>query len=568
MSGIVGAWDLGGRPLGAGLVPAMLDRMANRGPDGSSVWQDGTIGLGCALRKNTAESGGEVQPFVHASGAVIVFDGRLDDRDDLIAGLQGWPEADVLASDPELVMAAYEALGESFVEALSGDFAFAIFDPVKQWLMLGRDAIGARPLHFFRTRDTFLFASEISALLEHPAVEAKPNLGQLASYLRESRPFGDGGSATFFEGVHSLLPANVAVVTPSRFVARRYWDFDGTRRIRFDSSEGYREGFRLQLERAVRRRMRTVGGVHVPGGDAPLDVAMRATALEIGRADVSIVTAGQRSPDELASAVVASENPGLAGLEACRMPRDPDAGAVLWGPPAGALFADRAFLMDLAGRFAWRELFAQLDGLSRSSDEPGVYRRFAADFVSAHASASGTRSSAKGSAPVWYAEGFVDSATRPAEAGAKARGDFATHSARSLYGLVRSWRTVLEMESASKVGAALGLEVSFPFMDRDLLSFLMAIPGEERSHPGAPYSILGLGSESGAEPPLDLGGLQDAAVSLIEGATCSRFGVTEQAELALEVPLSLRKAERGDRAAARDLKELLGTEMWLKGFFA
>ena len=568
MSGIVGAWDLGGRPLGAGLVPAMLDRMARRGPNGLSVWEEGSIGLGCALRRNTPESGGEVQPFIHTSGAVIVFDGRLDDRDELITELQGWPEADALQSDPELVMAAYEALGESFVERLSGDFAFAIFDPARQWLILGRDAIGARPLHFFRTRDTFLFASEISSLLEHPSVEAKPNLGQLASYLHDRRPSGDEGSATFFEGIHSLLPANVAVISPSRFVTRRYWDFDGARLVRFESAEDYREGLRAQLERAVRRRMRTVGGVYVAGGDAPLDASMRAVALEIRRADVSIVTAGQRSAEELASAVVASETPGFAGWDACRMPRDTDGGAVLWGSPAGALFSDRAFLVDLAGRFAWRGLLSYLGARSRSSEEPGVYRHFAADFFSAHAPPFITRRFARGSAPAWYAERFLQSATSPAPAEPAVRGAFVTHSARSFYGLVRSWRTVLEMESASKVGTALGLEVSFPFMDRDLLSFLMAIPGEERSHPGRRYSILGLGSGSGAEPALDIGGLQDAAAGLLEGATCSRFGVTDKAELALEVPASLLRAEEGDGGAVLDLKELLGTEMWLRGFFA
>lgn len=561
MSGIVGAWDLGGRPLGSGLVPAMLDRMAHRGPDGSSVWQESVIGLGCALRKNTPESGGEVQPFVHPSGAVIVFDGRLDDRDELIDGLQGWPAVDALAPDPELVMAAYEAFGESIVEKLSGDFAFAVFDPMKQWLILARDAIGGRPLHFFRTTDTFLFASEISALLEHPLVEARPNLGQLAGYLRDRRSPGDP-SATFFEGIHSLPPANVAVVTPSRFVTRRYWDFDGARRIRFESSDGYREGFRFQLERAVSRRMRTGGKVYVVGGDTPLEASMRAVALEIRRADVSIV-AGQGSADQLLPAVVASESPGLAGWEACRMPRARDGGSVLWGPPAGDLFSDPAFLMDLAGRFAGRDLLAYLG--AASAGESGAYRRFAADFARTHAPAFLTRSLAQGPVPAWYAEVFLDSATRPAQVERSPRHAFASHGARSLYWRIRSRRAILEMESASKVGALFGQEVSFPFMDRDLLSFLIAIPGEERSRPGAPYSIVGFGS--GAEPLPRFEELQDPLAALIEGDACSRFGVTDQAELALEVPAKLEKAKRGNREAARDLMELLGTEMWLKAFF-
>lgn len=563
MSGIVGAWDLGGRPLAAGLLPVMLERLRRRGQDGLSLWEDGAVGLGCALRRNTAESGGEVQPFVHPSGSVIVFDGRLDDREELISSLQGRPEADALVPDPELVMAAYEAFGESFVERLNGDFAFAVFDPARQWLILARDPIGARPLHFFRTRDTFLFASEISALLAHPAVEAKPNLSQLARYVREGRPHDGDVSATLFEGVRSLAPANVAVVTPSRFVVRRYWDFDGARQIRFESPEEYRSGFRFQLERSLRRRMRGLGEVQIAGGDAPLGISMSAAASEIRRGDVAVTDERRCTLDELAAAVAAAESPSGVASEVGGMPSR--AGSVLWGPPADAMFLDRTYLVDLAGRFAFAELAAHL-GSSGASEQPGRYRRFAADYLSAHAPFFLTRGSARGSVPAWYAEGLHEVAD-PAAAEEVRRRDFATHHSRALHGLIRSWRTVLEMESANKIGADLGIEVAFPFMDRDLLAFLMAIPGEERSRPGAPFAILGLDPDTGSRPSPGIEGLEEAVLGLADGAACSRLGVTDQEELAVEVPAFLLRAKGGDQRAVRDLRVLLGTEMWLQNFF-
>ena len=567
MSGIVGAWDLGGRPLGSELLTAMLERIGHRGQDGLSVWGEGAIGLGCALRRNTAESGGEVQPFVHASGSVIVFDGRLDDREELISALESRPEADALAPDPELVMAAYEAFGESFVEKLSGDFAFAIFDPAKQWLVMARDPIGARPLHFFRSRDTFLFASEISALLSHPSVETKPNLGQLAQYLQDGTRSMEA-STTFFEDIHSLLPANVAIVTPSRFVTRRYWDFDGARHLRFESPEGYLSGFGFQLERAVRRRMRTVGEVQVGGGATPLDASLRAIALDIRRDDVAVTAPTPCTVDELAAAVAASESPSTGASGVCGMPRSAGAGMVMWGPPADAMFQDRTFLVDLAGHLEWGELAAHLRSLSESSEEPGAYGRFAADFFSSHAPPFLARRRARGTAPEWYSEGFKESGDGLASAEPVRRGDFATHHSRAIYGLVRSWRTVLEMESANKIGAEFGMEVAFPFMDRDLLAFLMAIPGEERSRPGFPFAILGQGPDAGVQlPTLGLDGLQDAISGLAEAATCSRFDVTDQVRLAVEVPSCLLRAQSGDLGAVRDLRALLGTEMWLQSFF-
>ena len=87
MSGILGVWNLDGRPIEPTLLSQLAKRLAHRGPDGEGLYADGSVGLASRLFRVTPESAAETQPFVHSSGVVVVFDGRLDNREDLLASL-------------------------------------------------------------------------------------------------------------------------------------------------------------------------------------------------------------------------------------------------------------------------------------------------------------------------------------------------------------------------------------------------------------------------------------------------------------------------------------------------
>ena len=195
MSGILGIWNLDGRPV----EPAPSSRSSLRplciaGLTGHYLWSDGPVGLACQLFRVTPESLSEVQPFTDFSAAVV-FDGRLDDRQELLGLLGSHPRISEDSSDPGLVLAAYRVWEERFVQRLNGDFALALFDRRQRRLVLARDSLGVRPLHYTRTRNTFLFASEIKALLGHPDVSARPNEESLAGFLLAGRNMREG--ATF-----------------------------------------------------------------------------------------------------------------------------------------------------------------------------------------------------------------------------------------------------------------------------------------------------------------------------------------------------------------------------------
>jgi asparagine synthase (glutamine-hydrolysing) len=215
MSGIVGIWNLDGRPVEPDLIRRLNAPLPHRGPDGHGEWVQGPVGLACQLLRVTPESLHEVQPLVHPSGAVIVFDGRLDNREELLSHLKGAWGAEPDSPDPALVLAAYASWGERFPEYLNGDFALAVFDPNRRQLFLARDTMGIRPLYYHRTGDTFLFASEIKAILAHPGVTVRPNADVIAEYVFAG--LANQGE-TFFEEVFSLIPAHQALLTPRELV--------------------------------------------------------------------------------------------------------------------------------------------------------------------------------------------------------------------------------------------------------------------------------------------------------------------------------------------------------------
>ena len=175
MSQVAGIWNLDGRPVDTTLLARLGASLGHPGDDEEGCWIHGPVGLACRIRCITAEAATEHQPLVHTSGTVVVFDGRLDNREELLAAVEPAPGIAASAPDSLLVLAAYATFGDRFPERLLGDFALALFDPARQQLLLARDAAGLRPLYFWRSPRTFLFASRIKTLLSHPDVVVRPN---------------------------------------------------------------------------------------------------------------------------------------------------------------------------------------------------------------------------------------------------------------------------------------------------------------------------------------------------------------------------------------------------------
>lgn len=535
MSGIIGIWNLDGKPVEREVLARMSATLAHRGPDGERIWVEGSVGLACQLFRVTPESEKETQPLVGSSGAVLVFDGRLDNREELLASLKDSYPVSSSSPDPDLVLAAYQAFAERFPEQLAGDFALGLFDPARQQLMLARDAIGIRPLYYFRAGNMLLFASEIKALLAHPEVPARPNDDTLADFLLNNVRDQE---ITFFEGIFSVPPAHTALVSPQAMRKQRYWDFDSANQIRLDSFDEYACAFRHLFEQAVRRRLRSAYpvAVSVSGGLDSSSILCMAETLSRSEPGgprlhgVSYISQ-EGSPSDERSFLVEIEKKYGATIHRVPMGSlgilDGSQEAAVWhlevpmldeqwsntrtflhtvkelGPRvvlsghwADQVLFPQAYLVDLFRNLKWGKVRTHLNefGLWMTDANPRYFRRrFLMDLVKFHFPRPFfpliRRLRVKRDRP-WYSDALRRRACRRAwRHTLNGNGPSSAH-AQSLYEEARSAHHVLCMEWNNKTAGMHELEMAFPFLDRDLLSFLMAVPGEVVTWNGVPKALL------------------------------------------------------------------------------
>jgi asparagine synthase (glutamine-hydrolysing) len=212
------------------VIAAMLECIAHRGPDGvRQVIRDGRVGLGHRRLAIIDLSEAASQPMRSATGCEVILNGEIYNYLELRAELAATGAAFRTSSDTEVLLAAYERWGVDCLTRLNGMFAFALYDPSRRTLVLARDRFGEKPLYYHRAGDgTFVFASEIKALLAHPGVTARPDRQTIYRFLRHKLTERD--PSTYFEGIASLPPAHFLElrVDGGEEVLRRFWSLDGS----------------------------------------------------------------------------------------------------------------------------------------------------------------------------------------------------------------------------------------------------------------------------------------------------------------------------------------------------
>jgi asparagine synthase (glutamine-hydrolysing) len=179
VSALAGIYDRGGAVDPATLA-AMLAAMAPRAPDGSAVWHDGPVGLGHGLLRSVPE---DQRLPLEQGGLVITADARLDNRADLAAAVGLDLRTGAKASDASLILEAYRTWGERCPEYLLGDFAFLLWDRRRRALFAARDHFGIKPFYYHHEAEAFCCASEIKALFAVPGVPRRLDEIRLADFL-------------------------------------------------------------------------------------------------------------------------------------------------------------------------------------------------------------------------------------------------------------------------------------------------------------------------------------------------------------------------------------------------
>jgi asparagine synthase (glutamine-hydrolysing) len=256
MSAIAGLWHLGGRSVAPAELQRMLQCLSHRGPDGEGSWYRGELALGHRLLHTTPESLGETLPLVgRGDRLALTADARIDNRQDLLAALAGSVRPARDAPDSELIMAAYRTWGVHCVAHLVGDFAFALWDEARRHLFCARDHFGVKPFFYHHQPGRlFAFATEIKGILALPEVPRRLNETRVADYLQSSF---DDQEITFYADIARLPPAHTLLVEGERLTLQSYWSPDPDREVRLGSDRAYAEAFRALFTQAVRCRLRS-----------------------------------------------------------------------------------------------------------------------------------------------------------------------------------------------------------------------------------------------------------------------------------------------------------------------
>lgn len=286
MSAIAGLCNVDGQPVAAHLLAGMLDRLAARGPHGRGQWVSRSVGLGHRLLHATPESLKEHQPLSDAWGDCwLVWDGRVDNREELSALLRADGAPLGAETDPELVLHAYRKWGAQCLQRIVGEFALALWDGRTRTLLCARDPLGVKPFYYCWNGRRLVFASEMHALLADPALAKGPNDAMIADYLLAS--FRDP-DATFFEGVNQLRPGHFLQTHNGGLSVQRYWNFDPAREVRYGREEEYLDHFRDLFREAVRCRLRSDRPVGVLLSGGIDSTAVTGMAETIRRQDASL----------------------------------------------------------------------------------------------------------------------------------------------------------------------------------------------------------------------------------------------------------------------------------------
>ena len=221
MCGIAGFAGFGGRSD----IESMTSALVHRGPDAWGIYSAPGLFLG-HRRLSIIDLGGGSQPMETADGRlVIAFNGEIYNHRELRKDLQDRGHRFVTDhSDTEVILHGWREWGEGIVGRLNGMWAFAIYDTQTRRIFLSRDRFGKKPLYYFHHSGTFAFASELTALLEHPMAPRE------LSELSRVKFFAHGllpAPNTPFEAIWKLPAGHNLIVEPDATACRvsRYWRF-------------------------------------------------------------------------------------------------------------------------------------------------------------------------------------------------------------------------------------------------------------------------------------------------------------------------------------------------------
>jgi asparagine synthase (glutamine-hydrolysing) len=306
MCGIVGVWEYGAAEGGVelSLVERMRDRMTHRGPDdaGAQLFDAGRLGLGHRRLSIVDLSPAGHNPMRGCASRDVwtVFNGEIYNHAALREELAARGHVYRSRTDTETLLHLYEERGVDFVRDIEGDFGIALWDGEREELHLVRDRIGVKPLYFYHAAGRLIFASEIKAILAHPAVTPDVNEEALYHYLTF---LTTPAPQTLFRDIQKLPAGHLLTCTRrGELKIRQYWDAlppASHQGARAETDEAQKAEILRLLRASIDKRMMAdvPFGVFLSGGvDSSANVALMAEKMT---RPVETFTVGFKDHEEL-----------------------------------------------------------------------------------------------------------------------------------------------------------------------------------------------------------------------------------------------------------------------------
>jgi asparagine synthase (glutamine-hydrolysing) len=285
MCGIVGSIQTGEHEPFREQVRCAMDCMAHRGPDGKgfdefvvsdktashSLGKPGTATVLFGHRRLAIIDLSENarQPMSTPDGRFhLVFNGEIYNYREIGAELKNLGQTLRTHSDTEVLLLGWQRWGTNLLPRLMGMFSFAVLDRENATVLLARDPFGIKPLFYFQGRESVVFASEITPLLNFPGISRLANAQTVYEFL--SGVFGEHSNRTFFQDVRQLPAAHYILIpclSPETAVPVCYWEVKRKSAGRIapeQSSSRFRELFEKSVELNMRSDVPV--GVSLSGG--------------------------------------------------------------------------------------------------------------------------------------------------------------------------------------------------------------------------------------------------------------------------------------------------------------
>lgn len=283
MSVQFGRWNWDGEPPARDCIEKVSATLAPYGPDSNELYSKGGVNIVYRAFHTTKESHGEKQPHTSRFDAVITWDGRLDNRSDLLIELGD--SLNIRSTDVEIVAASYEKWNTRCFAKLIGDWALSIWNPVYRSLILATDFTGIRHLYYSIENNYVVWSTVLDPLVQLPGKTFKICEEYVAGWLA-CHP---DPHLTPYVNIHAVPPSCFVLIHPMKPTITKYWDFDPGKIIRYRTDTEYEEHFRTVFAAAVRRRLRCDRPVlaELSGGmDSSSIVCMADVIIARGEAEI------------------------------------------------------------------------------------------------------------------------------------------------------------------------------------------------------------------------------------------------------------------------------------------